>query len=280
MATRPGGNSCTTSGQRSFAPSGISRNVALFPRAKIIFHVRFQISERGTSWLSGYPPQLQNQLRLSRDDLAPNSMPWCVSTLPGRSTFRAWLDDASPANSRRAFTSATSSASTPQKTSPQSPPIIKIAHMCVFEFFASRAATSPRPVLCAVAKRTSRAQKVESALRSFALGFPETREDFPWGERVIKVGKKVFVFMGLGDGGLSLSVKLPESHNVALMLPFAEPTGYGLGRSGWVTARFDSQERPPEDMLCEWVEESYRAVAPKKLVASLADRGRPLPPKK
>ena len=122
MATRPGGNSCTTSGQRSFAPSGISRNVALFPRAKIIFHVRFQISERGTSWLSGYPPQLQNQLRLSRDDLAPNSMPWCVSTLPGRSTFRAWLDDASPANSRRAFTSATSSASTPQKTSPQSPP--------------------------------------------------------------------------------------------------------------------------------------------------------------
>ena len=154
--------------------------------------------------------------------------------------------------------------------------------MCVFEFFASRAAaaTSPRPVLCAVAKRTSRAQKVESALRIFALGFPETREDFPWGERVIKVGKKVFVFMGLGDGGLSLSVKLPESHNVALMLPFAEPTGYGLGRSGWVTARFDSQERPPEDMLREWVEESYRAVAPKKLVASLADRGRPLPPKK
>ena len=103
---------------------------------------------------------------------------------------------------------------------------------------------------------------------------------FPWGERVIKVRKKVFVFMGLGDGGLSLSVKLPESQNIALMLPFAEPTGYGLGKSGWVTARFDPREKPPEDMLCEWVEESYRAVAPKKLVAALADGGRPVPAKK
>ncbi len=118
------------------------------------------------------------------------------------------------------------------------------------------------------------------ALRSFALGFPEAREDFPWGERVIKVGKKVFVFMGLGDGGLLLSVKLPESHIIALMLPFAEPTGYGLGKSGWVTARFDSQERPPEQMLCEWIEESYRAVAPKKLVAVLGEGGRPVSAKK
>ena len=131
-----------------------------------------------------------------------------------------------------------------------------------------------------LAKRTSPAQRVEAALRSFALGFPEAREDFPWGERVIKVGKKVFVFMGLGDGGLSLSVKLPESHIMALMLPFAEPTGYGLGKSGWVTARFDSQERPPEHMLCEWVEESYRAVAPKKLVAALGEDGPPVSAKK
>ncbi len=131
-----------------------------------------------------------------------------------------------------------------------------------------------------MAKRTSPAQRVEAALRGFALGFPETHEDFPWGERVIKVRKKVFVFMGLGDGGLSLSVKLPESQIIALMLPFTESTGYGLGKSGWVTARFDPQEKPPKDMLCEWVEESYRAVAPKKLVAALAEDRRPLPAKK
>ena len=122
-----------------------------------------------------------------------------------------------------------------------------------------------------MAGKTSSTRRCESALRKYALGFPETWEDFPWGERVVKVGKKVFVFMGHPDGQLTLSVKLPESHTVALMLRFAEPTGYGLGNSGWVTARFAASEKPPEDLLREWIEESYRAVAPKKLVATLSD---------
>ena len=121
-----------------------------------------------------------------------------------------------------------------------------------------------------MAGKTSSTRKCETALRKYALGFPETWEDFPWGERVVKVGRKVFVFMGLPDGQLTLSVKLPESQTVALMLHFAEPTGYGLGNSGWVTARFAANEKPPEDLLREWIEESYRAVAPKKLVATLS----------
>ena len=121
-----------------------------------------------------------------------------------------------------------------------------------------------------VAGKTSSARKCETALRKYALGFPETHEDFPWGERVVKVGKKVFVCMGRPDGRLTLSVKLPESQTVALMLRFAELTGYGLGKSGWVTARFGANEKPPEDLLREWIEESYRAVAPKKLVATLS----------
>lgn len=116
----------------------------------------------------------------------------------------------------------------------------------------------------------SAAKKAEASLRRYALEFPESHEDFPWGERVVKVRKKVFVFMGLPDGALSLSVKLPESQTVALMLPFAEPTGYGLGKSGWVTARFTKSERPPVGLLEEWIEESYRAVAPKKLVEQLS----------
>jgi hypothetical protein len=38
--------------------------------------------------------------------------------------------------------------------------------------------------------------KSEGALREFALKFPETHEDFPWGHRALKVKGKVFVFMG------------------------------------------------------------------------------------
>src|SRR6267142_2971291 len=102
----------------------------------------------------------------------------------------------------------------------------------------------------------------EEALRAFALSFPETYEEFPWGERALKVKGKVFVFMHGGPDGLSLSTKLPASHAAALSLPFAEPTHYGLGKSGWVTASFGAKENPPIGILNEWIEESYRAVAP------------------
>ena len=69
--------------------------------------------------------------------------------------------------------------------------------------------------------------------------------------------------------GLFLSVKLPESSYSALGLPFTEPTGYGLGKSGWVSANFGLKETPPVELLQDWIEESYRAIAPKKLVAQL-----------
>ena len=85
----------------------------------------------------------------------------------------------------------------------------------------------------------------------------------------MKVRKRVFVFLSCGEDGLSLSVKLPASNHAALALPFTEPTHYGLGKSGWVTARFGPKEKPPMDLLEEWIEESYRAIAPKKLGAKL-----------
>lgn len=108
----------------------------------------------------------------------------------------------------------------------------------------------------------------QGILRTFALGYPGAHEEFPWGERVIKVKGKVFVFLGR-EGPLGISVKLPQSRLMALALPFASPTGYGLGKSGWVTAQFGPREKPPMDVLKAWIDESYRAVAPRKLVASL-----------
>jgi predicted DNA-binding protein (MmcQ/YjbR family) len=120
----------------------------------------------------------------------------------------------------------------------------------------------------------SKLKAAAAALRAFALGYPGAREEFPWGERVVKVGKKVFVFMGMADGdGLGLSVKLPASGPMALLLPFATPTGYGLGKSGWVSARFAPSDNPPLALLREWIDESYRAVAPKTVVAKLPPVG-------
>ena len=112
----------------------------------------------------------------------------------------------------------------------------------------------------------------KEALIAHALSFPGAFEDNPWGERVAKVGKKVFVFFGVSkpdEPRLMVVVKLPSSGLKALDLPFAEPTGYGLGKSGWVSAIFSPGDPLPIELLRAWITESYRAIAPKKLLKEL-----------
>lgn len=111
-------------------------------------------------------------------------------------------------------------------------------------------------------------------VRAFTFGLPDAWEDHPWGDTVAKVGKKIFLFLGspAEDGTLRFSVKLPHSNDEALSLPFTVPTGYGLGRGNWVTVT--APPDGPLDLFIAWIEESYRAVAPKTLVAKLdAERG-------
>ena len=107
----------------------------------------------------------------------------------------------------------------------------------------------------------------QEVLRQYALKFPEATEDHPWDHIAIKVKGKVFVFLAGFEDTLNVTCKLPSSGRLALTLPFASPTGYGLGKSGWVTAAFKDGDHVPLDRMAEWIEESYRAVAPKKLVA-------------
>lgn len=117
------------------------------------------------------------------------------------------------------------------------------------------------------------AESLHEQLRTFALALPEAWEDHPWGETVAKVGKKVFVFMGMGadeDGTTHLTIKLPESNEEALALPFTETPGYGLDRGHWVTVH--APPDTPIDMLTAWIEESYRTVAPRALVKALDAR--------
>ncbi len=111
-------------------------------------------------------------------------------------------------------------------------------------------------------------------LRTLALRYPETHEDLPWGESAIKVKGKTFVFMRGDKKSLGLSVKLPQRGEFALEYPFAKPTPYGLGKSGWVSFNFSGKDKPPMDMLTAWIDESFRAIAPKKVLAAL-DEPRP-----
>jgi predicted DNA-binding protein (MmcQ/YjbR family) len=112
---------------------------------------------------------------------------------------------------------------------------------------------------------------IRRRLSDFAEALPEAHVDFPWGERVVKVGPKVFVFLGSDDpgGDAGLSVKLLDSHDQAMATPGAKPTGYGLGRAGWVSVPLGREGQPPAEIIEAWITESYRRVAPKKFVAQL-----------
>jgi len=108
---------------------------------------------------------------------------------------------------------------------------------------------------------------VRDKLSTFALSLPEAVEDHPWGDDVAKVNGKIFVFLGQ-PASKRMTVKLDESHGHALAIEGAEPTGYGLGKAGWVTVPLKAPG-VGLDLLRDWIEESYRIVAPKRLVAEL-----------
>ena len=112
-------------------------------------------------------------------------------------------------------------------------------------------------------------EQARRALIDHALAYPEATLDHPWGEDVVKVRGKVFVFFGIGGDTVYVTTKLPESQDFALMQPGTEPAGYGLGRAGWVSAQYAPGDEVPVDILRSWIDESYRAVAPKRLVAGL-----------
>ncbi|MGH7601792.1 MAG: MmcQ/YjbR family DNA-binding protein [bacterium] len=106
--------------------------------------------------------------------------------------------------------------------------------------------------------------------REFALSFPEAVEEFPFGHSVIKVNKKAFVFLGTNEEGkATIALKLPHSGEQVRKLSCAQPTGYGLGKSGWVTVALASRDTPSPKTLRLWIEESYHAIASKKLLTQL-----------
>jgi predicted DNA-binding protein (MmcQ/YjbR family) len=113
---------------------------------------------------------------------------------------------------------------------------------------------------------------LDEQARACAAALPEAWEDHPWGETVYKVGKKVFVFFGSGASGtgLSLTAKLREGHEEALTFEWVEPSGYGLGKAGWITATVPDDA--PLDLVLGWILESYRIVAPKRLAAQVDER--------
>lgn len=111
------------------------------------------------------------------------------------------------------------------------------------------------------------------ALREFGLGLPGAHLKSPWPNHAdLAVKDKTFAYLPTEGRPFSLSCKLPYTGEVALELPWASPTGYGLGKSGWVSFNPAEDEIPPLAQLEAWIDESYRAQAPRTLVKQLDAR--------
>jgi predicted DNA-binding protein (MmcQ/YjbR family) len=111
-------------------------------------------------------------------------------------------------------------------------------------------------------------------LRQFGLKYPGAHTKSPWpGHMDLAVNDKTFAYLSVEGDPFSISCKLPQTGDQALMLPKTCPTAYGLGKSGWVTAQLEPGDTPPVEIFKAWIDESYRAQAPKKLVKQLSQGG-------
>jgi len=129
----------------------------------------------------------------------------------------------------------------------------------------ARTTASPRAT-----RKTHPRDAVLLELRAFGLAYPEAHTKSPWpGHLDLAVRDKTFAYLSLEGEPLRVSCKLPESAMAALTLPHVKPAAYGLGKSGWVAGAFPDDEIPPVEMLKSWIDESYRAQAPKKLSAMI-----------
>lgn len=121
-------------------------------------------------------------------------------------------------------------------------------------------------------------ETIGNTLLSQSLAYPDAVQEAPWGHQVAKVRKKVFVFFSIEPDRLGFTVKLPASAAEALETGWMKPTGYGLGKSGWCSGEFKEAGDVPLDRLLDWMDESYRAVAPKSLTKDLPEGLPPIPP--
>jgi predicted DNA-binding protein (MmcQ/YjbR family) len=122
-----------------------------------------------------------------------------------------------------------------------------------------------------MARRKSSTDAALKELRAFGLEYPGAHTKSPWpGHLDLAVNDKTFAYLSLEGEPVRISCKLPQSSDEALSLPFTAPTEYGLGKSGWVSATFADDQAVPVDLLKQWIDESYRAQAPKRLSRGLA----------
>ena len=126
-----------------------------------------------------------------------------------------------------------------------------------------------------MARKAPTNTKAIKALRRIALAYPEAEEGTVCSKAAFKARKKSFLFVGADDFTYDVKLKLADSLDEATSLAAREPGHYSVGGHGWVEVTFGHKESPPPGLMERWIDESFRLLAPKKLVAMLPEHDPP-----
>lgn len=125
----------------------------------------------------------------------------------------------------------------------------------------------------AKAKTPTASETALEELRAYGMRYPGVTLKSPWpGHADLAVADKTFAYLPPAGEPFSVGCKLPRSSPIALLLPFCKPMAYGLGKSGWVSATPAADEIDLE-MFKQWIDESYRAQAPKRYLKAIGPTG-------
>jgi hypothetical protein len=122
---------------------------------------------------------------------------------------------------------------------------------------------------------TTAIEPIIEQLRAICLGLPGASEKLAWGEPTFRAGKMFAMLDNDHHDSGHLAVWVNATFDAQEALVEADPERFFVppyqGKSGWVGIRLDDDGVDWEE-VAEVVEDGYRLVAPKRLLAELDGR--------
>ena len=107
---------------------------------------------------------------------------------------------------------------------------------------------------------------ISRRLRDAAMALPEASEGESCVNRAFRAGKKAYFYLGEKPAHIYGMLKLTDSYADVVAM---NDSRVAPGKHGWITLRFQANDHPDSELIEQWIVESYRALAPKRLVGLL-----------
>jgi len=118
--------------------------------------------------------------------------------------------------------------------------------------------------------------EIMAPLREICLDYPEAVEAEAFGSPTFQIRTKNFAMVHKPDARVSVWCKAPPGAQEAYIA--SEPDRYYkppyLGPKGWIAAWISPESHPDWAAIADMIDESYRLIAPKRLVAGLDEDDR------